>query len=68
MGVAGEWQALENGRRWRRKGAEKKIGGVLASTVSYFSIQLSDTLSIASKSRKARFVINSNNYWGVIKK
>ena len=36
------------------KGLGKKIGGVLASTVSYFStLQLSDTLSVASRSRKA---------------
>jgi hypothetical protein len=46
------------------KGLEKKMGGVLASTVSYFSIQLSDTLSTASRSKKAGFAINPNNCWG----
>jgi hypothetical protein len=35
MVVTGEWQALENVREV--KGLEKKMGGVLASTVSYFS-------------------------------
>jgi hypothetical protein len=48
------------------KGLEEKMGGVLASTVSSFSIQLSDTLSIASRSRKARFAINPNNRWEVV--